>query len=136
MFNRLSHQRKSVHERLSDTYSGPSQTDSKEPSHSRGHSHRGHSHIREHSQMEDRPCGTEESYGDTYSQGTTTKYKNRSFDVKRWRESESLSSCGSESSTRNGGHWKSRTKKRKLADEDNLAEPWTCEDVDLFTPRI
>ncbi|GJR30981.1 reverse transcriptase domain-containing protein [Tanacetum coccineum] len=33
-------------------------------------------------------------------------------------------------------HWKSRTKRRKLADEDDLAEPWTCEDVDPFTPRI
>ncbi|GJY17428.1 reverse transcriptase domain-containing protein [Tanacetum coccineum] len=34
-------ERKSVHERLSDTYSGPGRTDSREPSHSRGHSHRG-----------------------------------------------------------------------------------------------
>ncbi|GJT58893.1 hypothetical protein Tco_1002426 [Tanacetum coccineum] len=128
VFSRLSHRRKSVHERLSDTYSGPSRTDSREPSHSRGHSHRGHSHIRERSQTEDRPRGTEESYGDTYSQGTTTKYRNRSRNVKRWRESESPSSRGSESSTSNGGHWKSRTKRRKLADEDDLAEPWTCED--------
>ncbi|GJR97254.1 putative reverse transcriptase domain-containing protein [Tanacetum coccineum] len=82
VFSRLSHRRKSVHERLSDTYSGPSRTDSREPSHSRGHSHRGHSHIRERSQTEDRPRGTEESYGDTYSQGTTTKYRNRSRNVK------------------------------------------------------
>ncbi|GKF65487.1 hypothetical protein Tco_0192004 [Tanacetum coccineum] len=74
VFSRLSHRRKSVHERLTDTYSGPSRTDSREPSHSKGHSHRGHSHIRERSQTEDRLCGTEESYGDTYSQGTTTKY--------------------------------------------------------------
>ncbi|GKF34455.1 hypothetical protein Tco_0107655, partial [Tanacetum coccineum] len=112
------------------------QTDSREPSHSRGHSHRGHSHIRERSQTEDRPRGTEESYGDAYSQGTTTKYRNRSRNVKRWRESESSSSRGSKTSTSNGGHWKSRTKRRKLADEDDLAEPWTYEDVDPFTPRI
>ncbi|GKB22547.1 hypothetical protein Tco_0861948 [Tanacetum coccineum] len=65
VFSRLSHRRKSVHERLSDTYSGPGRTDSREPSHSRGHSHRGHSHIRERSQTEDRSRGTEESYGDT-----------------------------------------------------------------------
>ncbi|GJR54409.1 reverse transcriptase domain-containing protein [Tanacetum coccineum] len=136
VFSRLSHRRKSVHERLSDTYSGPGRTDSREPSHSRGHSHRGHSHVRERSQTEDRSRGTEESYGDTYSQGTTTKYRNRSRNVKKWRESESPSSRGSESSTSNGGHWKSRTKRRKLADEDDLAEPWTCEDVDPFTPRI
>ncbi|GKA70311.1 reverse transcriptase domain-containing protein [Tanacetum coccineum] len=27
-------------------------------------------------------------------------------------------------------------KRRKLVDEDDLAVPWTCEDVDPFTPRI
>ncbi|GJW83678.1 hypothetical protein Tco_0156823 [Tanacetum coccineum] len=102
MFSRLSHRRKNVHERLSDTYSpsttksGPSRTDSRDPSRSRGHSL-----SRERPRMEDRPRGIEESYGDTYSQGTKTK-----------------------------------TKRRKLADEDDLAVPWTCEDVDPFTPRI
>ncbi|GJZ69944.1 reverse transcriptase domain-containing protein [Tanacetum coccineum] len=40
------------------------------------------------------------------------------------------------SGTSNEGHWKSRTKRRKLTDEDDLAEPWTCEEVDPFTPRI
>ncbi|GJS47045.1 hypothetical protein Tco_0597166 [Tanacetum coccineum] len=140
VFNRLSHRRKSVHERLSDTYSpsatksGPSRTDSRDPSHSRGHSL-----SREHPRIKDRFRGVEESYGDTYSRGTRTKYRDRSRDedrfrsVKRWRESESPSS---ESSTSNGGHWKSRTKRRKLVDEDDLAVPWTCEDVDPFTPRI
>ncbi|GKF03358.1 hypothetical protein Tco_0030281 [Tanacetum coccineum] len=66
VFNRLSHRRRSVHERLSDTYSpsttksGPSRTDSRDPSHSRGHSR-----SRERPRMEDRSRGTEESYGDT-----------------------------------------------------------------------
>ncbi|GJU46991.1 reverse transcriptase domain-containing protein [Tanacetum coccineum] len=137
VFNRLSHRRRSVHERLSNTYSpsttksGPSRADSRDPSHSRGHSR-----SRERPRMEDRSRGAEESYGDTYSQGTKTKYRDRSRNIKRWRESESPSSRGSESGTSNGGHWKSRTKRRKLADEDDLAEPWTCEDVDPFTPRI
>ncbi|GKB61637.1 reverse transcriptase domain-containing protein [Tanacetum coccineum] len=143
MFSRLSHRRRSVHERLSDTYSpsttksGPSRTDSRDPSHSRGYSL-----SRERSRMENRSRGIEESYGDTYSQETKTKYKDRSRDggrfrsVKRWRENESPSSRGSESSTSNRRHWKSRTKRRKLADEDDLAVPWTCEDVDPFTPRI
>ncbi|GJV56419.1 reverse transcriptase domain-containing protein [Tanacetum coccineum] len=115
VFNRLSHRRKSVHERLSDTYSssatkfGPSRTDSRDLSHSRGHSL-----SREHPRIKDGFRGVEES-------------------VKRWRESESPSS---ESNTSNGGHWKSRTKRRNLVDEDDLAVPWTCEDVDPFTPRI
>ncbi|GKD96692.1 hypothetical protein Tco_1380589 [Tanacetum coccineum] len=111
VFSRLSHRRKSVHERLSDTYSssttksGPSRTDSRDLSHSRGYSL-----SRECSQIEDRPWGIEESYGDTYSQETKAKYKDRSRDgdrfrsIKRWRESESPSSRGSESSTSNRGH--------------------------------
>ncbi|GKC72184.1 reverse transcriptase domain-containing protein [Tanacetum coccineum] len=84
-----------------------------------------------------------ESYDDTYSShGTGTKYRDRSRDrdhsrnVKRWRESESPPSRGSESSTSNRGHWKSKAKRRKPADEEDLAVPWTCEDVDPFTPRI
>ncbi|GKC43713.1 reverse transcriptase domain-containing protein [Tanacetum coccineum] len=105
VFNRLSHRKKSVHERLSDTYSpsatkfGPRMTDSRDPYHSRGHSL-----SREHPQIKDRFLGIEESYG--------------------------------ESSTSNGGHWKSRTKRPNLVDEDDLAVPWTYEDVDSFTPRI
>ncbi|GKD35756.1 hypothetical protein Tco_1251265 [Tanacetum coccineum] len=118
---------RSVHERFSNTYSpsttksGPSRADSRDPSHNRGHSR-----SRERPRMEDHSWGAEESYGDTYSQGTKTEYRDRPRNIKRWRESESPSSRGSESGTSNGGHWKSRTKRRKLADEDDLAEPWTC----------
>ncbi|GJR77957.1 reverse transcriptase domain-containing protein [Tanacetum coccineum] len=60
---------------------------------------------------------------------TRTKYRDRSRDedrfcsVKRWRESESPSS---ESNTSNEGHWKSRTKRCNMVDEDDLAVPWTC----------
>ncbi|GKB17399.1 reverse transcriptase domain-containing protein [Tanacetum coccineum] len=64
------------------------------------------------------------SYDDTYSSHRTrTKYKDRSHDKdhsrseKRRRESESLFSRGSESSTSNRRHWKSKMKRRKLADE-------------------
>ncbi|GJS46543.1 reverse transcriptase domain-containing protein, partial [Tanacetum coccineum] len=115
VFNRLSHRKKSVYERLSNTYSpsttksGPSRTDSRDPSHSRGHHP-----IRERPRIEERSQSAEESR----------------------RESESPSSRGSESSTSNRGRWKSRTKRRELVDEDDLAVPWTCEDVDPFTPRI
>ncbi|GJW80451.1 hypothetical protein Tco_0144426 [Tanacetum coccineum] len=130
VFNRLSHLRKSVHERLSDTYSpsatksGPSRTDSRDPSHSRGHSL-----SRKHPRIKDRFRGVKESYGDTYSQGTRTKYRDRSRDedrfrsVKRRRENKSPSSHGSKSSTSNRGHWKSRRKMCKLVDEDDLAVP-------------
>ncbi|GKA70312.1 hypothetical protein Tco_0776376 [Tanacetum coccineum] len=86
VFNRLSHRMKSVHERLSDTYSpsvtksGPSRMDSRDPSHSRGYSL-----SREHPRIKDCFQGVEESYGDTYSQGTMTKYRDRSRDEDRFR---------------------------------------------------
>ncbi|GJS39613.1 reverse transcriptase domain-containing protein [Tanacetum coccineum] len=55
--------------------------------------------------------------------------------MRRWRESESPPSHRSESSTSDTGHWKSRDRRRKTLEED-LAVPWSCEDVDPFTPRI
>ncbi|GJR42315.1 hypothetical protein Tco_1310418 [Tanacetum coccineum] len=114
VFNRLSHRKRSIHERLSDNYSPsitksePSRASSKDPSHSRGHSP-----GRDRYRIRDRLCGVKESYNDTYSSHRTgTKYRDRSRDrdhsysVKRWRESESLPSRGSESSTSDRGHWK------------------------------
>ncbi|GKB55406.1 hypothetical protein Tco_0906159 [Tanacetum coccineum] len=36
-----------------------------------------------------------------------------------------------------GGHWKSRSKKKKSCrEEDDLSQPWVCEEVDPFTHRI
>ncbi|GKA60891.1 hypothetical protein Tco_0760298 [Tanacetum coccineum] len=36
-----------------------------------------------------------------------------------------------------GGHWKSRSKKKKPSREkDDLSQPWVCEEIDPFTPRI
>ncbi|GJW30583.1 reverse transcriptase domain-containing protein [Tanacetum coccineum] len=116
VFNRLSHRRRSVHERLSDTYSPSmtrsrrSRTSSRDPSRIRGCSP-----SRDRSQNRDHLRDIEESYDGIYSsQGTRTK---------------------SESSTSDTGHWKSRDKRRKTLEED-LAVPWSCEDVDPFTPRI
>ncbi|GJV70135.1 reverse transcriptase domain-containing protein [Tanacetum coccineum] len=40
--------------------------------------------------------------------------------------------CG----TSDGGHWKSTSKRHKPTDEEDLAVPKTCEEVDPFTPRI
>nr|GEY05783.1 reverse transcriptase domain-containing protein [Tanacetum cinerariifolium] len=36
----------------------------------------------------------------------------------------------------NIGHWKSKSKRRKPTEEEDLAVPWSCEEVDPFTPRI
>ncbi|GJZ30425.1 hypothetical protein Tco_0575472 [Tanacetum coccineum] len=43
----------------------------------------------------------------------------------------------SESEDSGGGLWKSRSKKKKSCrEEDDLSQPWVCEEVDPFTPRI
>ncbi|GKF20114.1 reverse transcriptase domain-containing protein [Tanacetum coccineum] len=35
-----------------------------------------------------------------------------------------------------GGHWKSKLKRQKSSIEDNLSQPWVCEETNPFTPRI
>ncbi|GJT38521.1 reverse transcriptase domain-containing protein [Tanacetum coccineum] len=36
-----------------------------------------------------------------------------------------------------GGHWKSRSKRKKSSgEEEDLSQPWACEEIDPFTPRI
>ncbi|GJQ94067.1 hypothetical protein Tco_0005206 [Tanacetum coccineum] len=43
----------------------------------------------------------------------------------------------SESEESEGGHWKSRSRKKKSSgEEDDLSQPWVCEEVYPFTPRI
>ncbi|GJW24872.1 reverse transcriptase domain-containing protein [Tanacetum coccineum] len=42
-----------------------------------------------------------------------------------------------ESEDNGGGHWKSRSKKKKSnGEEDDLSQPWVCEEIDPLTPRI
>ncbi|GKA07304.1 reverse transcriptase domain-containing protein [Tanacetum coccineum] len=42
----------------------------------------------------------------------------------------------SESEGNAGGHWKLKVKRPKLSIEDDLSQPWVCEETDHFTPRI
>ncbi|GKA25796.1 reverse transcriptase domain-containing protein [Tanacetum coccineum] len=43
----------------------------------------------------------------------------------------------SKSEDSRGGHWKSRSKKKKSSrEEDDLSQPWVCKEIDPFTPRI
>ncbi|GJV87468.1 hypothetical protein Tco_1531406 [Tanacetum coccineum] len=35
-----------------------------------------------------------------------------------------------------GGHWKSKPKRQKSSVEDDLSQPWVCEETDPFIPRI
>nr|GEX44382.1 reverse transcriptase domain-containing protein [Tanacetum cinerariifolium] len=76
----------------------------------------------------------------SYRIGTRLRYhshdRDRSRSMKRGRESESPLSRVSESGTSDGGHWKSNLRRRKPTGEEDLAVPWSCEEVDPFTPRI
>ncbi|GJS37030.1 reverse transcriptase domain-containing protein [Tanacetum coccineum] len=42
----------------------------------------------------------------------------------------------SESEGSAGGHWKLKVKRPKSSVEDDLSQPWVCEETDPFTPRI
>ncbi|GJX95635.1 hypothetical protein Tco_0351433 [Tanacetum coccineum] len=58
---------------------------------------------------------------DSYSRNSHSKY------------TEALS----ESEDSEGGHWNSTSKKKKSCrEEDDLSQPWVCEEVDHFTPII
>nr|GEW66851.1 reverse transcriptase domain-containing protein [Tanacetum cinerariifolium] len=93
------------------------------------------------SQSRDCSCSVRESYDNFYSSyGTNHGYlyhdRDRSHCVKRGRDSESPLSHVSKSGSSDGGDWKSKSKRHKPMDEDDLTMPWMCEEVDSFTPRI
>ncbi|GJX82135.1 reverse transcriptase domain-containing protein [Tanacetum coccineum] len=52
------------------------------------------------------------------------------------REYSQRTEALSESKGSAGGNWKSKLKKQKLSVEDDLSQPWVCEETDPFTPRI
>ncbi|GKA52718.1 hypothetical protein Tco_0746033 [Tanacetum coccineum] len=72
--------------------------------------------------------------------GARHRYHSRDRDcsrsMKRERESESPLSRASECGTSDEGHWKSKSKRHKPTKEEDLVVPWSCEEVDPFTPRI
>ncbi|GJU48592.1 hypothetical protein Tco_1218147 [Tanacetum coccineum] len=149
VLDRLGHRRQSAFDQLSDTYS-PSTTkseqdraNSKDRSCGRSRPQWRDSSNKDRPQSRDCSRGIEESYDNSrssYGTGTKNGYHSRDRDhslyVKRGKESESPLSCESESGTNGGGHWKSKSKRHKPTDEDDLAVPWICEEVDPFTPRI
>nr|GFD51722.1 hypothetical protein [Tanacetum cinerariifolium] len=85
---------------------------------------------------EDRECfrGVGESYDDSYSHSYHNR--DRSLHVKRRKDSESPLSSVSKSDSSDGMYRKSKSKRYKPTDEDDLTRPWMCEEEDPFTPRI
>ncbi|GJW88009.1 hypothetical protein Tco_0163349 [Tanacetum coccineum] len=147
VFNRLSHRKRSAFERLSNTYSpsttksGPSNTTPRDCSHGKNPTDsRNRSSDRSRSRTRSHLRGVKESYGDTYSsQRTRPRDRSRNNDhhrsMKKKRGNESPSSWASVSSSSNGAHQRPR-RRHESTDEEDLAVPWTCEDVNPFTPRI
>nr|GFA13543.1 cytochrome P450 [Tanacetum cinerariifolium] len=140
VLDRLGHRRKSAFDRLSETYSPsttksrPWETDSKDPPRGRSNTH-GLSTLRE-----DRPKDREHfrSIGESNDVSFSRSYRDgkRSRHMKRRRDNGSPLSSVSRSDSSDGRCRRSRSKRHKSTDEDNLTRPWMCEEEDPFTPRI
>ncbi|GKD62164.1 reverse transcriptase domain-containing protein [Tanacetum coccineum] len=76
---------------------------------------------------------TKSCYQSSRSRGTepaSEKHHNK-------RASSHRAEALSESEGSAGGHWKSRSKRQRSSIEnDDLSQPWVCEETDPFTPRI
>nr|GEU71834.1 reverse transcriptase domain-containing protein [Tanacetum cinerariifolium] len=147
VLDRLGHRRQSAFDRLSETYSPsttksrPDRTSPRDRSRNRSRPHRQDSSNGDCSQSRDCSHSIGESYDNSHSSyGTNHEYRYHDRDhsrrVKRGRDSESPLSRVSESGSSDRGHWKSKSKRHKPTDEDDLTMPWMCEEVDLFIPRI
>nr|GEW77218.1 hypothetical protein [Tanacetum cinerariifolium] len=117
VLDRLGHRRQSAYDRLSETYS-PSTTKSRPDMTS----------LKDRSRNRSRPHRRDSSNGD--------RSQSRDCSRDRGRDSESPLSRASKSGSSDGGHWKSKSKRHKPTDEDDLTMSWMCEEVDPFTPRI
>nr|GEX24553.1 reverse transcriptase domain-containing protein [Tanacetum cinerariifolium] len=139
VLDRLGHRRQSAFDRLSETYSPsttksrPQKTDSRDPPQGRSLA-RALSASRD-DRHKDRECfrSTRESYGDSFSHS----YRDGSHHhhIKRRRD-KSLPSSVSRSDSSDGKHRRSKSKRHKPTDEDDLTRPWMCEEENPFKPRI
>ncbi|GKA71362.1 reverse transcriptase domain-containing protein [Tanacetum coccineum] len=75
---------------------------------------------------------TESYYQSSRSRETECAFEKHHNKRASSRRMEALSESGSSA----GGHWKSKPKKQKSSVEDDLFQPWVCEETDHFTPRI
>nr|GEX29565.1 reverse transcriptase domain-containing protein [Tanacetum cinerariifolium] len=89
---------------------------------------------------EDRPKDRERfrSVGESYDDSFSHSYRdgNHSRHMKKIRDNESPLSSVSRNDSSDGRYRRSRSKRHKSTDEDDLTKPWMCEEEDPFTPRI
>nr|GEY97107.1 hypothetical protein [Tanacetum cinerariifolium] len=139
VLDRLGRRRQSAFDRLSETYSPsttksrPQKTDYRDPPHGRNCT-RTLSASRD-DRLKDKECSRSirESYGDYFPHS----YHNGSHHhhMKRRRD-KSPPLSGSRSDSSDGKHRRSKSKRQKPTDEDDLTRPWMCEEENPFTPRI
>nr|GEV62728.1 reverse transcriptase domain-containing protein [Tanacetum cinerariifolium] len=140
VLDRLGHRRQSAFDRLSDTYSlsttksRPRGTDSRDPPRGRSHPHGLDTSKEDRPKDKERFRSVGESYDDSYSH--SYRDGNRSCHMKRKRDNESPLSSVSRSDSSDERYRRSRSKRNKSTDEDDLTRPWMCEEGDPFTPRI
>nr|GEV56205.1 reverse transcriptase domain-containing protein [Tanacetum cinerariifolium] len=139
VFNRLSHRRHSAFDRLSETYSPsttkshPQKTDSKDPPRGRSHARALSASTDDRHKDRERFRSIRESYGDSFSH--SYRDGSRHHHMKRRRDN-SLPSSVSKSDSSDENQWKSKSKRLRPTDEDDLTRPWMCEEKTPFTPRI
>nr|GEV84940.1 hypothetical protein [Tanacetum cinerariifolium] len=75
---------------------------------------------------------TESCYQSSRSKETKTASKKHHHKREYSRRMEAVS----ESEGSAGGHWKSKPKNQKSSMEDELSQPWVCEETNPFTPWI
>nr|GFA93196.1 reverse transcriptase domain-containing protein [Tanacetum cinerariifolium] len=118
----------------------PCRTSSRDHSRGRSRPHRLDASNEDCPENRERFHGIRESYDNfhsSYRTGINHGYRyHRSRHMKRGRDSESSLSSVSKSDSSNGRHQKSKSKRHKPTDEDDLTMPWMCDEVDPFTPRI
>nr|GEV17889.1 hypothetical protein [Tanacetum cinerariifolium] len=139
VLDRLGHRRQSAFDRLSETYSPsttksrPQKTDSRDPP--RGKSRARALSASRDDRHKDRECfrSTRESYDDSFSHS----YRDGSHHhhMKRRRDKSPPSSV-SRSDSSDEKHRRSKSKRHKPTDEDDLTRPWMYEEENPFTPRI
>nr|GEY28167.1 reverse transcriptase domain-containing protein [Tanacetum cinerariifolium] len=136
----LGHRRQSAFDRLSETYSPsttksrPRGTDFKDHPRGRSRPHKLDTSNEDCPEDRERFCGVEESYDDSYSHFYHDE--NHSRHMKRRRDNESPLYSVLKSDSSDERYRKSRSKRHKSTDADNLTRPWMYEEEDPFTPRI
>nr|GFA15531.1 reverse transcriptase domain-containing protein [Tanacetum cinerariifolium] len=135
VFDRLGNRRQSVFDRLSEASSPntirsrPQKINTKDPLRGRSHARTLGTSRGDHNRGGKGFRSIKESYGDSFSY----PYRDKSHNDTKRRD-RSPSSSVSRSNPSEERHCKSKSKRHKPTDD--LTKPWTCEEVNPFTPRI